>query len=54
MPADRGRASWLCRCLSPEMSRQRQHALQIFRAALEAADPYEAVLQLCPLRSDGF
>lgn len=25
------------------MSRQRQHALQIFRAALDAADPYEAV-----------
>ncbi len=26
------------------MSRQRQHALQIFRAALQAADPYQAVL----------
>lgn len=26
------------------MSRQRQHALQIFRAALRAADPYQAVL----------
>ena len=26
------------------MSRQRQHALQIFRAALNAADPYQAVL----------
>ena len=26
------------------MSRQRQHALRIFRAALQAADPYQAVL----------
>jgi glycerate 2-kinase len=47
-PARRWRASSPCRysesILSKSVSSPRHHALQIFRAALQAADPYRAVL----------
>src|SRR5271155_1216983 len=55
MRGARGLASWHCRWFNEwkrlRMSESRKHALQIFRAALGAADPGRAVLR--NLRLDG-